>query len=57
MATPQTGVMVITKGRIVSLAEFESRSNAMKTITVPIIRTAKPTIKASHFSDFIPARS
>ena len=52
-ATAQTGAIVITNGRIVSLAECESRSNTMKTITVPIISRAKPTIKAGHLSDFI----
>ena len=36
----QTGPMVITKGRIVSLAEFELRSKAWKTRTVPKSRTA-----------------
>jgi hypothetical protein len=53
MATAQTGAMVITNGRIVSLAECESRSNAMKTMTVPVISRAKATIKAGHFSDFM----
>jgi len=57
MATAQTGAMVIAKGRIVSLAEFESRSNAMKTMTVPAVSRAKPRIRAGPFSDFIPARS
>ena len=49
--------MVITNGRMVSLFECELRSNAMKTMTVPNIRRAKPTTKAGHFSDFILARS
>ncbi|HEX6778793.1 MAG TPA: hypothetical protein VF099_11370 [Ktedonobacterales bacterium] len=31
MATAQTGNMVITKGRKISLAECEARSNAWKT--------------------------
>jgi hypothetical protein len=44
-------------GRIVSLAELEFRSNAMKTMTVPSIRRARPTIKAGHFSEFILAHS
>ena len=57
MATVQTGAMVITNGRMVSLAEFELRSNAMKTMTVPIIRRTKPTINAGHLSDFILAGS
>ena len=34
-ATAQTGAMVMTKGRIVSLFECETRSNARKTMTVP----------------------
>jgi len=55
MATAHTGAMVITNGLIVSLAECESRSNAMKTMTVPRIRRAKPTIKAGHLSAFIVA--
>jgi len=55
MATAQTGAMVITNGLIVSLAECELRSNAMKTMTVPIMRRTKPTIKAGHLSDFIVA--
>jgi hypothetical protein len=55
MATAQTGAIVITNGRIVSLFECEFRSNAMKTITEPIMRRAKPTIKAGHLSDFIVA--
>ena len=42
---------------MVSLLECELRSNAMKTMTVPTIRMAKPTIRAGHFSDFILARS
>lgn len=56
-ATAQTGTMVITNGRIVSLAECESRSKAMKTMTVPSISKAKPTVKAGHLSDFILAGS
>ena len=51
-ATTQTGVIVMRKGRIVSLAECESRSNAMKTITVPITSRANPTITAGHRKDF-----
>ncbi len=51
--TAQTGAMVITNGRIVSLAECESRSNAMNTMTVPSTSSAKPTINAGHLSDFI----
>ena len=42
---------------MVSLLECELRSNAMKTMTVPTIRMAKPTIRAGHFSDFILACS
>ena len=51
-ATAQTGATVMRNGRIVSLAECESRSNAMKTMTVPISRRTKPTITAGHLSDF-----
>src|SRR5438132_8613601 len=45
MATAQTGAMVITNGRIVSLAECELRSKASKTRTVPNSSTtnAMPT--------------
>ena len=53
IATVQTGAIVIRNGRMVSLFECEFRSNAMKTMTVPSIRRAKPTIKAGHFSDFM----
>ena len=35
IASAQTGPIVMTKGRIVSLAELELRSNAMNTSTVP----------------------
>jgi len=42
---------------MVSLLECELRSNAMKTMTVPTIRMAKPTIRVGHFSDFILACS
>ena len=35
IAIAHTGAIVITNGRIVSLAEWESRSNAWKTRTVP----------------------
>jgi len=55
IATAQTGAIVIRNGRIVSLLECELRSNAMKTMTVPIIRRTKPTIRAGHFSDLIRA--
>ena len=55
MATAQTGAIVIKNGLIVSLAECELRSNAMKTMTVPIMRRAKPTIKAGHLSEYIEA--
>ena len=34
-ASAQTGAMVMMKGRIVSLPECETRSNARKTMTVP----------------------
>jgi hypothetical protein len=52
IATAQTGVIVIKKGRIVSLAEWEFRSKAMKTRTVPIISKTNPTVNADHVSDF-----
>ncbi len=55
-ATAQTGAMVMRNGRIVSLAECESWSNAMKTMAVPISRTTKPAITAGHLSDFTPGR-
>ena len=42
MQITQTGAIVMTNGRIVSLAELETRSNARKTATVPYSRTAKP---------------
>ncbi len=51
IATAQTGIIVMRKGRIVSLAECESRSNAMKTRTVPIISKTKPAVNAGHLSD------
>jgi hypothetical protein len=35
MATIQTGAMVMTKGRIVSLPEWDTRSKASNTATVP----------------------
>ena len=34
-ATAQTGAMVMMKGRMVSLFECDTRSNARKTMTVP----------------------
>ena len=40
MVSAQTGPIVITKGRMVSLAELELRSNAWNTRTVPKRRTA-----------------
>jgi hypothetical protein len=43
MARAHTGPMVMTKGLIVSLAEFELRSKASNTITVPYRRTASAT--------------
>jgi|GraSoi013_1_20cm_4_1032433.scaffolds.fasta_scaffold41041_2 hypothetical protein len=45
-ATAQTGAMVMTKGRIVSLFECETRSNARKTMTVPYSRRMNATITA-----------
>jgi hypothetical protein len=35
IASTQTGPIVMTNGRIVSLAEWESRSKAAKTSTLP----------------------
>ena len=55
IATAQTGAMVITNGRIVSLAECESRSKAMKTMTVPKSSRTKPAMSPGHLSDFIVA--
>jgi hypothetical protein len=52
IATAQTGVMVMRNGRIVSLAEFEFRSNAMKTRTEPITSKTKPAASAGQVSDF-----
>ena len=40
IASAQTGPIVMMKGRIVSLAEFELRSKAWKTSTLPKTRTA-----------------
>src|SRR5260370_1355038 len=40
IVSAQTGPMVMTKGRIVSLAELELRSKAWNTSTVPSSRTA-----------------
>ena len=37
---------------MVSLAECEARSKAMKTRTVPIISTTKPAAKTGRVSDF-----
>jgi len=56
IATAQTGAMVMTKGRRVSLFEWETRSKARKTITVPTMRSPKPTSNASHMSDRIVLR-
>ena len=41
IASAQTGPIVITKGRIVSLLEWELRSKAKKTRTVPYSRMAR----------------
>jgi hypothetical protein len=38
MATAQTGAIVMTNGRIVSLAELELRSKASNTATLPYAR-------------------
>ena len=43
MASAQTGPIVITKGRMVSLTEWELRSKASNTRTVPYRRTASAT--------------
>ena len=40
MATIQRGATVMRNGRIVSLAESDARSNAMKTTTLSRSRTA-----------------
>jgi len=53
MATAQTGVMVIKNGRIVSLAECESRSKAMKTMTVPKSSRIEPAISPGHLSELM----
>jgi hypothetical protein len=52
IATAQTGVIVMRNGRMESLAEWEFRSNAMKTMTVPMISKTKPAASAGHVSDF-----
>ena len=52
IATAQTGVIVMRNGRIVSLAECESRSKAMKTITVLITSKTRPAVKPGHLSVF-----
>ena len=41
IAKAQTGPIVITNGRTVSLPEWELRSKAKKTSTVPYRRTAR----------------
>src|SRR5438105_3890770 len=54
-ATTQTGAIVMTKGRRVSLAEFELRSKARKTSTVPYKRTMNATATpagTSHLMDY-----
>jgi hypothetical protein len=48
--------MVMTNGRRVSLFEWETRSKAKKTITVPTMRSPKPTSNASQMSDRIVLR-
>src|SRR5256714_9045379 len=53
MATAQTGAIVITNGRIVSLAECESRSNAANTITVPQSSSTSPMPSAIQVDDLI----
>lgn len=53
MATAQTGAIVITKGRMVSLAEFELRSKAWNTSTVPTVRTANDTASQAIVVSFI----
>jgi hypothetical protein len=51
-ATAQTGAMVMTKGRIVSLFECETRSNARKTMSVPYSRRMNANTTAVHRSVF-----
>ena len=53
MATAQTGAIVMTNGRIVSLAEFELRSNASNTATVPYARRRNATASAATSFQFI----
>ena len=53
MATIQTGAMVIRNGRMVSLAEWESRSNARKTSTVPYDKSTKPMASSGAVLQFI----
>ena len=48
MAIAQTGAIVMTKGRMVSLTECESRSKAMNTATVPYSREAKPSASQAY---------
>ena len=48
MATAQTGAIVMMNGRMVSLAECESRSKAMNTATVPKIREANPNASQAY---------
>ena len=53
IATAQTGAIVITNGRIVSLAELEIRSKASNTATVPKSRSSEPAASAAISFQFI----
>jgi hypothetical protein len=53
IATAQTGAIVMTNGRMVSLAEFELRSKASNTATVPNSRRSKATASAAISLQFI----
>ena len=53
MASAQTGPIVMMNGRIVSLAECESRSKAMNTRTVPYMSTANAIPTAPRALRFI----
>jgi hypothetical protein len=48
-ATAQSGATVMTNGRIVSLAEWEFRSNNWKTSTLPKMSAANATATPATF--------
>lgn len=52
MARTQTGPMVRTNGRMVSLAELDVRSNASNTATVPYSSSASPTASNAYSLQF-----